>query len=160
MPIFPTVSPFAPAVQDKVAVALQPCVSALHGLYTVAKVAHWNVRGENFAGLHDLFGKVADAAAEHEDAVAELLPQLGALVEPPGEMPQVQGAPDGAALCTSLADILRDVIQTLTDAADAANDAGDLDTVQVLSEATIALKKYGWQVLAHVPAEQEQENES
>lgn len=123
-------------------------------MYAAAKVAHWNVRGENFVGLHDLFGKVADVASDHEDAIAELIPQLGALVEPPGDMPTVNGAPDGEALCKSLADIIRDVVGTLTDATDTINELGDLDTVQTLSEATIALKKYGWQVLAHVETEE------
>jgi starvation-inducible DNA-binding protein len=153
---FPTVSPFAPDLRQRVVAALQPCVSSLHGLYAAAKVAHWNVRGENFAGLHDLFGKVADAAAEHEDAIAELIPQMGEMVEPPGEMPQVQGAPDGKALCKSLGDLMRECVHVLTDAAEAVNEMGDLDTVQVLSEATIALKRYGWQVLAHVEEEEQE----
>jgi starvation-inducible DNA-binding protein len=157
---FPTVSPFAPDVQASIAMSLQPAVSSLHGLYAAAKVAHWNVRGPNFVGLHDLFGKVAAAAAEHEDAVAELIPQMGAMVEPPGEMPAVDGAPDGDALCKSLAGIMAETIHVLTDAADQANDAGDLDTVQALSEATTALKKLGWQVAAHVTAEETPDEEA
>ena len=108
MPRFPTVSPLDTPTLDAVAAALQPCVSSLHGLYAAAKVAHWNVRGANFDPLHNLFGEVADAAAKHEDAIAELIPQMGALVEPPGEMPEVDGAPDGVALCSSLADIIRE----------------------------------------------------
>lgn len=159
MPRFPTVSPLAIATLDAVAAALQPCVASLHGLYAAAKVAHWNVRGAKFGALHDLFGKVASAASEHEDAIAELIPQMGALVEPPGDMPEVDGAPDGVALCSSLADILRETIHVLSDASDKANDLGDLDTVQVLSEATIALKKIGWQVLAHVPETEDEADE-
>lgn len=159
MPRFPTVSPLDRATLDAVAAALQPCVASLHGLYAAAKVAHWNVRGVNFGPLHDLFGEVADAAAKHEDAIAELIPQMGALVEPPGEMPEVDGAPDGVALCSSLADIIRETIHVLFDASDKANDLGDLDTVQVLSEATIALKKLGWRVLAHVPETEDEADE-
>lgn len=159
MPRFPTVSPLAPETIARVVAALQPAVSSLHGLAAAARMAHWNVRGPNFAGLHALFGKVYETAVEHEDAVAELIPQMGELVEPFGEMPAVDGAPDGEALCRSLADIMRETIHVLTDAADEANDAGDLDTVQVLSEATIALKKYGWQVAAHIPENEDEDAE-
>lgn len=154
---FRTVSPFPPAVRARVVAALQPCVSSLHGLYAAAKMAHWNVRGATFGELHRLFGEVADAALEHEDAIAELIPQMGEMVEPFGEMPTVDGAPDGLALCTSLASIMAEAIHVLTDAADECNEAGDLDTVQVLSEATIALKKLGWQVVAHIPENEDEE---
>ena len=36
-----------------------------------AKHAHWNVKGPNFVGLHDLFDRVADAASEYVDLIAE-----------------------------------------------------------------------------------------
>src|SRR5206468_9984360 len=36
-----------------------------------AKQAHWNVKGPNFIALHELFDKVAEAAEEFTDLLAE-----------------------------------------------------------------------------------------
>lgn len=150
MPTFPTVSPLPPDTLDKVAAALQPCVSALHSLHAAAKLAHWNVRGDAFGDMHALFGDVADTAEEHQDAIAEMIPQMGGVVEPFGEMAQPDGAPDWRALAASIGDILRTTLAALQDATDVANEAGDLDTVITLSKASRRLKKLGWMVLAHL----------
>ncbi len=44
---------------------------------TAAKEAHWNVRGPNFAGLHELFDTIAAETREFADLVAERLVALG-----------------------------------------------------------------------------------
>src|SRR6185436_1000087 len=46
-----------------------------------AKHAHWNVKGPNFVGLHDLFDRVADAASEYVDLIAERGVALGGVAE-------------------------------------------------------------------------------
>ena len=43
------------------------------------KVAHWNVKGPQFASLHPLFETFATALAMHNDAVAERAVTLGYL---------------------------------------------------------------------------------
>ena len=48
-------------------------------LYLVAKQAHWNVKGPNFQGLHELFDLISDAAREYADLVAERAVALGGL---------------------------------------------------------------------------------
>ncbi len=50
-------------------------------LYLQAKTAHWNVKGPNFIGLHKLFDKLAECAAEWSDLIAERLVQLGGQAE-------------------------------------------------------------------------------
>ncbi len=42
-----------------------------------AKQAHWNVKGPNFIGLHELFDQVATAAATFKDSIAERAVMLG-----------------------------------------------------------------------------------
>src|SRR5258707_11081189 len=42
-----------------------------------AKQAHWNVKGPNFIGLHELFDKVAEELEEFTDDIAERAIQLG-----------------------------------------------------------------------------------
>ena len=46
-----------------------------------ARLAHWNVRGSNFSGLHALFGEVYDTLTKQSDDVAERIAQLGAVVD-------------------------------------------------------------------------------
>ncbi len=48
-------------------------------LYTQLKVAHWNIKGPNFAALHPFFDQLATAAAGHNDALAERAIALGGL---------------------------------------------------------------------------------
>lgn len=50
-------------------------------LYFQAKTAHWNVKGPNFIGLHKLFDKLAECAAEWSDLIAERMMQLGGQTE-------------------------------------------------------------------------------
>src|SRR5882724_780188 len=42
-----------------------------------AKQAHWNVKGPNFIGLHELFDKVAEEVEEFTDDIAERAVELG-----------------------------------------------------------------------------------
>src|SRR6185503_8357518 len=46
-----------------------------------AKHAHWNVKGPNFLGLHDLFDRVAETAREYVDLIAERGVALGGVAE-------------------------------------------------------------------------------
>ncbi len=53
-------------------------------LYTKARNYHWNVRGEQFFKLHELFEKLYDELADDVDEVAERIRSLG--VYAPGTM--------------------------------------------------------------------------
>ena len=45
------------------------------------KQAHWNVKGPNFIGLHELFDKINEAVAGYVDLIAERSVQLGGIAE-------------------------------------------------------------------------------
>src|SRR6185436_15778833 len=47
-------------------------------LHSQIKVAHWNIKGPQFAALHPLFETFAVSLAAHNDAVAERAVTLGA----------------------------------------------------------------------------------
>src|SRR3954454_12343697 len=47
-------------------------------LHSQIKVAHWNIKGPQFATLHPLFETFAVSLAEHNDSVAERAVTLGA----------------------------------------------------------------------------------
>ena len=44
-----------------------------------AKQAHWNIKGPNFVGLHELFDRVAAQSAEYSDLIAERAVALGGI---------------------------------------------------------------------------------
>ena len=46
-------------------------------LMSMAKQAHWNVRGPHFIGLHKLFDEVFEAVEGHVDLIAERCTALG-----------------------------------------------------------------------------------
>ena len=56
---------------------MQKRLAAATDMYTQAKFAHWNVKGDNFYQLHLVFDSVADEIFKHIDPIAERLTQLG-----------------------------------------------------------------------------------
>lgn len=46
-------------------------------LYNDTKQAHWNVKGENFFMLHELFDRIADEVEDFVDDIAERITALG-----------------------------------------------------------------------------------
>ena len=46
-------------------------------LHLQAKQAHWNIKGLNFVGLHELFDRIAAQADEYSDLIAERGVALG-----------------------------------------------------------------------------------
>src|SRR3954464_7610367 len=47
-------------------------------LYSQIKVAHWNIKGPQFAALHPLFDTFADQVSDFNDTIAERAVTLGA----------------------------------------------------------------------------------
>ena len=56
---------------------MQKRLAAATDMYTQAKFAHWNVKGDNFYQLHLVFDSVADQIFKQIDPIAERLTQLG-----------------------------------------------------------------------------------
>lgn len=70
-----------PAVAQKVADALIPVVVDLQALQIDGKQAHWNLRGPNFIGVHELLDTVVEHAIESADLAAERIVALGIPVD-------------------------------------------------------------------------------
>ncbi len=56
---------------------LNAVLANLIDVATASKEAHWNVRGPNFAGLHELFDSISAETRDFADLVAERLVALG-----------------------------------------------------------------------------------
>lgn len=121
-------------------------------LHSHLKVAHWNVRGEQFPSLHPLFEQFATQLAAHNDTIAERAVTLGGLAA---------GTARNVARHSRLADypvdITRDLdhVRLLADRIDTylagvresrtiAEEAGDTDTVDLLTAVVTELEKNAW----------------
>ena len=60
-------------VTEKMAVTL----ASASDMYSQAKFAHWNVKGDNFYQLHLVFDHVAKVIGKQADPIAERITQLG-----------------------------------------------------------------------------------
>ena len=74
-----TPSHLAADARKKVCEALRAVLTDGLDLYTQIKVAHWNIKGPQFAALHPLFDTFATDQAANNDEVAERILTLGHL---------------------------------------------------------------------------------
>ena len=121
------------------------------------KQAHWTVKGPQFIALHELFDKVAEAAEDAVDLIAERSVQLGGVpigtaraiatgsTLPPYPVNVVDGRDHVEALSTALSKfgaVARKAI-------DEAQRLGDADTADLFTEVSREMDKYLWFVEAH-----------
>lgn len=150
----------AEARQDLVAL-LNDRLADLLDLHSHAKQAHWNVKGPNFVGLHELFDSVASAVTEAADDVAERAVALGGIANGTTAVTSkathlqtypldiVQGIAHVNALATSVA-----VTGKLVRAAiDASAKLGDADTSDLFTGISRELDKLLWMLEAHAQAD-------
>lgn len=122
------------------------------------KQAHWNIKGEGFIALHDLFDKVSAGVDEYADMLAERAVQLGGVAQ--GELQTVSCQ---SSLSIYPADINEsdEYIKALSaamgvlslstgQAINRAVESGDMVTADVLTQITRGLDKYHWLVRSHV----------
>jgi starvation-inducible DNA-binding protein len=130
-------------------------------LQTQTKQAHWNVKGPNFIGLHELFDKINEAVEEYVDEIAERAVQLGGVAEGTARMvakrstlPEYPAnAADGRSHVEALSSALAAFGKAARRAIDGANEFGDLDTADLFTEVSRGIDKWLWFVEAHMQAE-------
>lgn len=155
---FPSPSSLPEDARAKVCDLLKPVVLELVALASVARKAHWNVRGPAFVPLHGLFGELYGAASDHADTLAEHVAMLGYPLE--GDHVDVaQGAKMTGMPSTVTAgrDLVQAVTARLTATLVVVNapkggllTLGDEDAQQKLIDVSMALSKIGWMLAAHV----------
>ncbi|MCK4945979.1 MAG: DNA starvation/stationary phase protection protein Dps [Alphaproteobacteria bacterium] len=125
-----------------------------------AKQAHWNVKGENFIALHELFDTVSAQADGYADMIAERAVQLGGIAQ--GTVQTIARDTKLAVYPVDMHDSQRHVkalstaMSTLADflrsAIDSSDESGDAVTADLLTEATRGLDKLRWFVESHISA--------
>ena len=124
------------------------------------KQAHWNVKGPNFIGLHELFDKVAEAVENYVDEIAERVVQLGGVAEGTVRMaaartrlteysPEIS---EGPAHVEGVARALSTFGQEIRNSINEADELGDADTADLFTEISRGIDKWLWFVEAHSQA--------
>jgi starvation-inducible DNA-binding protein len=123
-----------------------------------AKQAHWNVKGPNFVGLHELFDKIAEQSREYADEIAERAVALGGTAR--GTIQVVAGrsrlreypleAGNWRAHVTAIQDALAIFGRGVRQAIDDATALNDADTADLFTEISRGIDKSRWMVEAHI----------
>jgi starvation-inducible DNA-binding protein len=127
-----------------------------------AKQAHWNVKGPNFIGLHELFDKVAEELEEFTDEIAERAVELGGIaqgtIQTISKHSRLEAYPltlaSGRAHVTALSNALAKFGESIRLAIDTAGKAGDTDTADLFTEVSRGVDKLLWMVEAHTQAKE------
>jgi len=130
-------------------------------LHSHAKQAHWNVKGPNFMGLHELFDKVSDASDDAADDIAERAVALGGMAYGTSAVvtktTKLSAYPldivQGSAHVNALANSLAATGKLIRTAIDDSAKLGDADSSDLFTGVSRELDKLLWMVEAHVQAE-------
>lgn len=140
------------ATRDKISQALLPVLVDGIDLHSQIKVAHWNIKGPQFAALHPLFDQFATDLQTQTDELAERILTLGTLAV---------GTTRHVAANSRLPDYPQDVVKdmehvalladrfgTFLDGAKqaraVADESGDDESVDVLTAIITMFEKHAW----------------
>jgi starvation-inducible DNA-binding protein len=157
-PLYPTKNTLAEAVRARSIAVLNAALASAIDLERQAKQAHWNVRGPNFIALHELFDKLADAAREFVDLLAERVTALGGTAEGTVQIAARRSAlpeypptiRDERGHIEAVADALARFGTAVREAIDRAAESGDADTADVFTEISREADKQLWLVESHL----------
>ncbi len=120
-------------IKKQVVEVMEVCLAQASDMYSQAKFAHWNVKGDNFYQLHLVFDHVAKVIGKQADPIAERITQLGGVAN--GTIRQasmVSKIPEypvdtinGMDHVRALSDSLGVYCQGMRDASDKIDDIGD-----------------------------------
>jgi len=124
------------------------------------KQAHWNVKGPNFIGLHELFDKVDEAVESYVDMIAERIVQLGGIAEGTVRISAARSRlaeyplqiADGAAHVEAVARALSTFGEEARSTIYEADELDDAGTADLFTEISRGMDKWLWFVEAHSQA--------
>lgn len=143
--------------EDSVVNPLRQVVADTYALLGQTHLCHWNVRGTNFFALHIAFEEQYNEIFTAVDEIAERVRALGALA--PGglanlakmsgikELKEDAGADE---MVKHIADCNRSVAKNLVVARDAASDAGDKETEDLMIKRIQAHEKTIWMLRSYL----------
>ena len=159
--MFKTKNDLSEATRVKAIELLNARLADCKDLETQTKQAHWNVKGPNFIGLHELFDKINEDVEDYVDEIAERAVQLGGVAEGTARVVAKRSslpeyplhAADGHSHVDALSSALAAFAKSARQAIDQANELGDLDTADLFTEVSRGVDKWLWFVEAHLQAD-------
>ncbi len=148
------------AGREKLIALLNQQLADTFDLYGQSKQAHWNVKGPQFFQLHELFDDLAEELLEYVDLIAERATALGGTalgtIRMAGAVSRLAEYPldAGGSMqhVEALAERFAALAATTRSAIAAADDLGDADTADLLTEVSRGLDKSLWFLEAHLQA--------
>lgn len=138
--------------RNEVGGILNHVLALISDLYSQTKQAHWNVRGPLFYMQHKLFDEVAEEVQEHIDTLAERVVQLGIVAKGTVRQTAAESSlpefptdqKDDLDFTGVLADRFARAAAETRKAIDDCDDAGDLDSADLLTAISRDLDKSLW----------------
>lgn len=138
---------------------LNQILSDAFDLYSQCKQAHWNVKGESFIALHELFDQAATEVLTAVDTTAERVKQLGGqalgTVRVAAETSHLKEYPltavDSEAHVQALSSALAAFNAHARKAIDETAALGDAVTADILTGIVGGLDKQLWFIESHLP---------
>lgn len=126
-------------------------------LMTQCKQAHWNVKSPAFESLHELFDEVNAAVQGYADLIAERAVQLGAVVAGTARQASERSALKEYPLSIVSGDDHIEALSSVLSAygslvradIETAQEKGDADTADILTEISRGTDKWLWLVESH-----------
>lgn len=155
--LHPSKNPQKENVRGAMVALLQKHLGTAIDLSYQCKQAHWNVKGPNFIGLHELFDQVATAASKYKDDIAERAVMLGGhalgtaqvVVERTTLPPYPVEAQDWRQHVDCVSSALARFGTALRQAIEDADELEDAVTADLFTEIAHEVDKYMWFVDAH-----------
>jgi len=121
-------------------------------LHSQIKVAHWNIKGPQFASLHPLFETFAVGLAAHNDTIAERAVTLGHLAEGTvrhvAKVSKIDEYPERITLDMEHVKLLADRIEAYLEGAresrTLAEKLEDTDTADIFTQVITEFEKHAW----------------
>ncbi|MFO1077375.1 MAG: DNA starvation/stationary phase protection protein Dps [Planctomycetota bacterium] len=140
------------AARETICAALRGVLTDGLDLHSQIKVAHWNIKGPQFAALHPLFDTFATDLAVHNDTIAERILTLGGLaVGTARHVAKASRLPDYPQETTKdlehvklLADRIEAYLVGVRAARDGALEHRDDDTADALTGIVTMFEKHAW----------------
>jgi starvation-inducible DNA-binding protein len=158
--LHPTKNPLPQESREQLVLLLNSRLASAIDLQLQAKHAHWNVKGPNFIGLHELFDKVAATASSIVDELAERAVQLGGsargtlqgVVRDTKLRPYPPTIANGSDHVEALSHALAAFGSQVREGIEIADECGDPASADLLTGMAEEIEKQLWFVEAHQQA--------
>jgi starvation-inducible DNA-binding protein len=156
--LFRTKNDLPERVRAEVVALLNQRLADAIDLQSQCKQAHWNVKGDNFIALHELFDKVNEDVEDYVDLIAERGVQLGGTAEGTVRMVAKRSllseysakGPNWKDHVEALSHALATFGEFARQGIESANTLNDADTADIFTEISRGVDKWLWMVEAHL----------